>query len=139
MSLRISGIGETLKLTRTRRSSAERPPDPPLFGTLTDMLPPILSAGPSSSTTATSVTIDTSNMHDNTFSLQDQNAVLLAEIERVETEYADFRARYEAGKVESEMLRAENERLREELDVMHGGKGDVVVSSVMVRLTVAPC
>jgi septal ring factor EnvC (AmiA/AmiB activator) len=107
------------------------------------MLPPHqsaqLSAGSSSSSTITSDTIDTSKMHDNTFSLEDQNAVLLAEIERVETEHAELAAKHEERAAESKRLRAENESLREELKMLREGKGEMMVSPIMAHLTVTPC
>lgn len=105
------------------------------------MLAPIPPAPPAngrtSSTAVRPEAINGSDMQDNTFSLEDQKAVLLAEIERIEAEYADFRDRHEPCDAELEMLRAENQRLREDSKMLNEGKGGMVVSFVMARTAAA--
>lgn len=93
-------------------------------------IPPAQPATASSSTTATPNAMITSQIHDNTFSIEDQNAVLSAEIERVEAEFEEFRAKHEACEAELQALERENERLKEQLDMVREEGGVGLVSDV---------
>ena len=76
---------------------------------------------------------------DNTFSLEDQNAVLLAEIDRVQAEYDAFQEKHTGCAEELKRLRLENERLMEELKMVSVTVDHEVVSLLLPCLEVMVC
>lgn len=96
------------------------------------MLPPIQTAPPLSAPPAT-MTVSLDAVHpltaeENTFSLADQNAVLLAEVDWVQAEFDEFRGKHSGCEAELARLREENEMLKESKAMLEAGKEGILVS-----------